>query len=451
MSDYQSLDRDLAPDPFDLNTLTRHRGGQGLYKNELRRLLYQAVRKGKPGIAEIAPKLLPWIASDRTLRIAWDRLAARGGTAPGPNGDRYNDFSSRAVNELLRHIGPMIATGQYRTGPEAKRKIPKDKDDPGRGYRTITKLNIQDRVVHRAVVEVLQPLLDPLFGENVLGFRPERGRLQALALAERLAVELDSYVLVAEDLKDAFDHVPIQPLLDVLAVYVPSPELVKFVGELLDTGHRCGIRQGSPLSPLMLNLYLHHWLDEPWRKAHPECPMIRVADDILALSGTKAEAMALWEDLRRLLAPAGMRLKGSPDTVVHDLRQDERAVWLGFTIRKGRDGFRVRLAGELWRALRGRLRVAHEAPDASFRAAAVIGGWVDQLGPCYRFARKRRVCQKIAESAAELGFHEVPSRSAILSRWRRRYREWEAHRSHSSGGGSDAHDAKSKLESTRVR
>ena len=73
-------------------------------------------------------------------------------------------------------------------------------------------------------------------------------------------------MLVVEDIKDAFTRVPLNRLLDVLNIYVPSEEVLQLIRRLLDTGKRHGIRQGGPLSPLLLNLYLHHVLDVPWQK-----------------------------------------------------------------------------------------------------------------------------------------------------------------------------------------
>ena len=146
-------------------------------------------------------------------------------------------------------------------------KIPKDRADPSRGTRPISLINIEDRVVQRAVVEVIQPLLDPLFGRNILGYRPGHGRLHALALAEQIALGEGRYVFVAEDVRDAFTRVPGREAAGLGSQHVPSEDFRRLLRRVLDTGSKHGIRQGGPLSPLLLNLYLWHFLDAPWQQS----------------------------------------------------------------------------------------------------------------------------------------------------------------------------------------
>jgi retron-type reverse transcriptase len=80
--------------------------------------------------------------------------------------------------------------------------------------------------VQKAVVLVTQPYLDPLFLEGSMGFRPKISRMHALAQAERTAVEWDLWVWLLEDIKNAFDNVPQQRLLDVARYYLPDKGIV---------------------------------------------------------------------------------------------------------------------------------------------------------------------------------------------------------------------------------
>ena len=387
--------------------------------------LVRAVQEGREGIQGVCPLLIKWVSDARMLRSAWDFLAAKGNTAPGPNVRRYSDLDDLEIWELLRTIGKAIRNDTYRSGPEEHLAILKDRTDPSRGSRTICLLNIEDRVVQRAVYNVLLPILDPLFGRNVLGFRPNRGRLHALALAEREMVGAGRYVVLAEDIKDAFDQVPLQRLFDVLKVYVPSEDLLRLASRLLDIGKKHGIRQGGPLSPLLLNLFLHHFFDEPWHKLCPDVPMIRVADDILIMCRSKKEMAAAQAELERLLRSAGMPLKKNP---VCDLRNGGTLDWLGFEIGRGEDGLVVRIPKtekkNPWSRLSEYLYLAHRKPDAPLRANATINGWIDAMGPCYAFVKRPRVYEKLVAMAAHQGFEELPSRDAILSRWRRAHQRW---------------------------
>ena len=74
-------------------------------------------------------------------------------------------------------LGKALRDGTYRPGPDRKRKVPKN---TGSGYRTIRLQNIVDRVVARAVLQIIQPLVDPTFDKNSFGFRPGKDRRHAL-------------------------------------------------------------------------------------------------------------------------------------------------------------------------------------------------------------------------------------------------------------------------------
>ncbi len=410
---------------FPVDAVPWHVGSRHDVVTRAKLAVSRAGREGKQAVKEICPRLVNWIADASILRAAWDCLAAKGETAPGPNGRRYEDLDDAETWELLRSIGAAIREGTYKVGRERHVQIPKDRANPSRGYRTLTLLNIKDRVVQRAAVEILQPLLDPMFGRNVLGYRPGRGRLHALALAEREALAGNRFVFLAEDIKDAFDQVPLNRLLDVLVKHVPSPDLRNLVNTLLATGKTHGIRQGGPLSPLLLNLYLHHFLDEPWRREHAETPLIRVADDLLALCRSRKEAAQARAKLEALLKPAGMPLKGTRDGSIHDLRKGEVVDWLGFEIGKGEQGLETRIANKAWSRLAEYLHLAHEKPNAPLRAVATINGWIEQMGPCYPFVTRGTVYRRVAKLAAEQAFDEIPSRDAIMARWKRAYERWQ--------------------------
>lgn len=421
---YESFLRPASDPWFSPGRIAWHRGSRHDYVARVRAAIVRAVYGGNTSIESLGPRLIDWVSSPQILRQAWDLLARKGDTAPGPNGRRYGDLDDGEVWELLRTIGRAIRNDAYRVGPELEIQILKDRSDPSRGTRPISLSNIEDRVVQRAVVEILQPMLDPRFGQNVLGYRPGRGRLHALALAEQIAVADGRQVFVVEDIRDAFPNVPIGRLRDVLALHIPSQELLRLIGHLLDTGRKHGLRQGGPLSPLLLNLYLHHFLDEPWRKTWPKVPMIRVADDILLMCRSLEEASQACVGLESLLQPANMPLKYSPENSMHDLRAGDSVTWLGFKIRMGEGGLRATIAKRLWARLDEYLMLAHEKPDSAIRATATINGFVDQLGPCYPFIKRSRFYETLTSLAAKQGFDEIPSRDAVVARWRRAYRRW---------------------------
>src|SRR5262249_52644623 len=150
--------------------------------------------------------------------------------APGPNQHRYDEHDEHEIWSLCRRLGQSIRDGTYRPGIERVRRIPKG---PGRGERPLVLQNIEDRVAQRAVALIAQMALDPLFDPHSLGFRPDRDRLHALAVAGRYLVAGGRPVWVAEDLKDAFLNVPLPRLLQVVRKYLVADDLVELIGRIL--------------------------------------------------------------------------------------------------------------------------------------------------------------------------------------------------------------------------
>ena len=327
---------------------------------------------------------------------------------------RYEDLDDHEVWALMRVLGKAIRNGTYRPGPVRKCSIPKG---PGRGDRILTLQNIEDRVVQRAAVEIIQPLLDPLFDNHSAGYRPQRDRCHALAQAEDYFVQQRLQVWAADDIRDAFDHVPLQRLTQVVRKYLPADDLVGLVECVLDNGTKHGLRQGGSLSPLLLNLYLHHGLDRPWRVRHRDVPLLRVADDLLLLCGTKRQAQEVHAELQNMAMSLGMPIKGSAETAIRDLKHGETVDWLGFVLRGDRTTLEVRVGEQAWYHLGEHLVLAHTMADAPLRAIAIIEGWVSQMGPCYPFEEHADTYDRIASCAHEQAFDEIPSRSELQKAW----------------------------------
>jgi hypothetical protein len=389
-----------------------------------------AAREDGKAREQFLATLLRRTADARNLRQAWDHLAAHGGQAPGPDGLRYDDLDGGEVWDLLRTVERAILDDTYRPGPDRTVHIPKV-GRPGR--RTLLLPSVVDRVVQRAIVQTVQPYLDPQFDDQSFGYRPGRDRQHALARAEQLATSSGGWVWLTEDLRDAFDHVPQQRLLDVVRLRLGNHGIVRMIETVVLTGKSQGLRQGGCLSPLLLNLYLDHLLDRPWRRRHPALPLLRVADDLLVLARTGEEARQAWTDLKILLRPTGMTLKGTPSSAVRDLSGGDDADWLGYRVSRREAGLGVSIAEKSWDQLRTHLELAHTEPHSPLRAIEVIRGWADQMGPAYGWARGRDAAYaRVHTTANQLAFDEVPTREEVVSRWRKAYGRWERIRSVSS-------------------
>jgi retron-type reverse transcriptase len=399
-----------------------HRGSWRAFRRRHEHLATEAARAGGSAVKKFARVLLRRVADARMLRHAWEHLSSKGGQAPGPNGLSYRDFEDPEVWSLLRAEGNAIRRGRYRPGPERECQIPKA---GGRGFRTLRLRNIEDRVVERAVVQVIQPLLDPRFRECSYGFRPRRGRLHALVRAERLTIAEGRRIWLAQDLKDAFENIALQRLLDLVRKYLVAPGLTTLVERIIHKPSGRGLRQGGPLSPLLLNLYLHHHLDAPWQRRYPHWPLLRFADDVLILCRSRQEAEEANDTLCQLLRPAGLPLKWMVAEAVHDLGQGGAIDWLGYRVRDGQQSLIVEIAERSWAQLAERLALTWALSDAPLRAVATVQGWLSQLGPCFRFSDRTDVCQRLAALAASQAFEEIPSRKQLLRHWRNAFAGWK--------------------------
>jgi hypothetical protein len=420
---YEYLIRGEVPADGDPphEAVSHHQGSCQDFLNRHHQDVSKALQNGLRGVREIAPHLFGRIADARTLKLAWDFLASKGGQAPGPNGHRYGDYTSAEVWELCRCLADAIRKGVYRPGPE---RVIWVKKTSGNGNRPLVLLSVEDRTVQRSVVLILQPVLNRLFDDRSFGYRPRLGHLDALALAEHLTLSERRRIWLTEDVKDAFLHIPLRRLLQTVEKVLPDSELLNLLELLLPGRELPGLRQGGSLSPLMLNWYLHWFLDRPWRRDCPQTPLIRVADDLLALCRSKKQALEARMHLDRLLIPAGMPLKGTPDMAIRDLAAGGTAGWLGFAVRQAKRVLAVGIGDRSWDKLEEGLVLTHTKEDGPLRAFYLVGQWLSNRGPCYAWSDRQQVCQGIIALAQEYAFEEVPTASELLQLWQRAYARW---------------------------
>jgi hypothetical protein len=403
-------------------TLLHHRGSPEDLLKRHKRSARRAGQQGLAGIRDLSPHLFGLIADPRILRLAWDHLARKGGQAPGPDGRRYTDYSSAEVWDLCRCLGSALSNGVYRPGPERTRYI--DKASGHGGKRPLVIQNIIDRVVQRAMAIVVQPVLDPLFYEYSFLYRPKRSHLDALAHAEYLTLSQRRYVWVKQDIRDAFQNVEIPRLLQILYKYLPSDELRDLCKKVLPSNEVNGIRQGGPLSPLMLNLFLHHFLDHPWRQNIPDIPLIRAADDLLCPCLNEKQAEKGDTELRRFLMPAGMPLKFDSGDAINDIRKNDQTIWLGFGIWKTHHGLGVRIAERSWDRLERYLKLAHTKEHAPLRAQRTILDLLKQRGPCYRWSPPTEIFPRMVALARKFAFDEIPDYADVQSCYQKANARW---------------------------
>jgi group II intron reverse transcriptase/maturase len=212
------------------------------------------------------------------LVIAWRRVKANRGSA-GVDGLSIQDTA-----EYLKTHWPQIRAdlfaGRYRPQPVRGVQIPK----PGGGMRELGIPTVTDRLIQQALLQVLQPRIDPTFSEHSYGFRPGRRAHDAVLQAQRYVQ--DGYRIVVDvDLEKFFDRVNHDVLMHRLSKRIHDKAVLRLLRRYLQAGVMYngvameryeGTPQGGPLSPLLANVLLDEVDRELERRGHR---FVRYADD----------------------------------------------------------------------------------------------------------------------------------------------------------------------------
>jgi RNA-directed DNA polymerase len=219
------------------------------------------------------------VASSANLNQAYKRVKANKG-APGVDGMTVDDLRGWIANNREGLIASLL-DGSYRPKPVRGVEIPKP---GGKGVRQLGIPTVVDRLVQQAILQALEPILDPTFSASSYGFRPGRSAHDALRQARDYV--RDGYVIVVDlDLEKFFDQVNHDIAMARLARYIAAPRLLAIIRRFLQAGmlsagvhveRQEGTPQGGPLSPLIANLVLDDLDKELERRGHRFC---RYADD----------------------------------------------------------------------------------------------------------------------------------------------------------------------------
>jgi len=295
--------------------------------------------------------LIDKVYAPRTLWAAWERVAANQGAA-GIDRMSIERFEAHA-ERYLTELAEALRTNVYQPSPVRRVHIPK-----GNGKtRPLGIATVKDRVVQTALKLVMEPIFEKDFRPVSYGFRPERGCKDALRVVQQALKEGYTWVVDA-DLQSYFDTIPKEPLLALVREQVSDGRVLALVRAFLDQDVMDGLKrwtpmagtaQGSALSPLLANLYLHG-LDRLMSEAGIR--YVRFADDFVALCRTRQEADAVLRAIQAWVMQNGLQLHPEKTRVGHCVEKGQGFEFLGYRFEAGRRWVRPKSR----KALRDKIR-----------------------------------------------------------------------------------------------
>lgn len=258
------------------------------------KLLEVAERAKRPDARFLA---LAHLIDVPALKRAFDRLRKK--AAVGVDGrtvEQYGEDLEANLQDLHRRM----KTKRYRHQPLRRTHIRKQDGS----LRPIGISATEDKIVQGALRDVLEAVYEPAFYECSYGFRPRRSAHDAIRFLNAKAKKGQVNWVLEADIKSFFDSINRQRLQEMLQERVPDGSIKRLVGKCLNVGvlegeelswSKEGTTQGSIISPLFGNIYLHHVLDEWFEttvkprlkgKAH----LVRYADDFVITFETKTDA-----------------------------------------------------------------------------------------------------------------------------------------------------------------
>jgi len=309
--------------------------------------------------------------------MAWKRVKANRGSA-GVDGRTIAETAAYLRTHWPR-IREVLLNGSYRPEPVRRVQIPK----PGGGMRELGIPTVTDRLIQQALLQVLQPKIDPTFSEHSYGFRPGR-RAHDAVLNARHYVQDGYRVVVDVDLEKFFDRVNHDILMDRLSRRIDDKAVLRLIRRYLVAGimdggvvmqRYEGTPQGGPLSPLLAN----ELLDEVDRALETRGHrFVRYADDCNVYVRSRQAGERVLDGLRRLYERLHLKVNEAKTAVAPATGRK----FLGYTLwRSAGDRIKCAVARKALDTYKQRIRQltrrsgGRSLPEVVERLRTYMPGW----------------------------------------------------------------------------
>jgi RNA-directed DNA polymerase len=343
---------------------------------------------------------------------AFERVKANKGAA-GVDDQSIAEFEADRDRNLYK-IWNRMSSGSYFPPPVKAVEIPKA---GGKGVRLLGVPTVADRVAQTVARLYLEPKVEPVFHPDSYGYRPGKSALDAVAACRQRCWRADW--VIDMDIRAFFDTVPWNLVLKAVAHHITPDQrwILLYVERWLKAplqqadgilvARERGTPQGSAISPLLANLFMHYAFDAWMAREFPGVRFERYCDDAVVHCGSDKQARHVREAIAARLAQVGLELHPGKTRIIYckdaDRRDDHEVTsftFLGYEFRprlaKNRHGkhfvsFLPAVSKEAMKAMGAEIRSWHWAKrsdkslgDLALMFNSVVQGWINYYGRFYR-------------------------------------------------------------------